>query len=337
MNSKFYREYFSENRTNIITDLNNKITNDLLEGAMAIPKYHMLYNVFLEALRDQQEHTLKDLKQFAIEQFNISDEDLAVLLPSGKQAMFDNTIGWTRTYLKKAGLIESPQRAVFTITHEGLKLLNQGIAINDNVLMQFESFRQFKRNSEIKEVVVTTNEIEDETPQYTLERAFKTINESIAEDLLSEIMKQSPIFFENLVVLLLEKMGYGGSIAGAGQVTKKSGDEGIDGVIREDKLGFSQIYIQAKRWELKSTIGRPEIQKFVGALAGQGGGRGLFITTAQFTKEAIEFTKKQLSTKVVLVDGRQLAQLMIEYNVGVSTESVYEVKRIDTDFFIGGY
>lgn len=175
--------------------------------------------------------------------------------------------------------------------------------------------------------------VSSKTPQDILDEAFQQINTTLADDLLSEIMKQPPAFFEHLVVKLLTQMGYGGSVDDAGTVIGQTGDEGIDGIIREDKLGFSLIYIQAKRWDCDKTVGRPEIQKFVGALAGQGASKGLFITTAKFTKEARQYAEKQHTTKVVLVDDTTLAKLMIEYDLGVSTEATYEIKRIDSDFF----
>lgn len=300
---------------------------------MAIPKYHEMYRPFLDSLKDGQLHKFKEVKEYVAAVMDVSEEELKELLPSGKQPMFYNRIGWTRTYLKKAGLINSPSRGVFIITAEGSKLLEENPSIiNDDFLMRYEDFRLFKQPNEKGGNNKPIPSIE-ETPQEVLDNAYKMINGNLIEELLAEIMKQSPSFFESLVVKLLEKMGYGGSIEGAGNVVGKSGDEGIDGIIREDKLGFSLIYIQAKRWELSKTIGRPEIQKFVGALAGQGATKGLFISTAQFTKEAYEYANKQHTTKVVLVDGKKLAKLMIEYNLGVSSESVYEIKRIDTDFF----
>ena len=201
-----------------------------------------------------------------------------------------------------------------------------------NFLLQYEGFREFqaKRENNISE----QPEILDTTPQDELEDAFQKINDALISDLLSEIMRQTPDFFESLVVQLLIKMGYGGSISDAGKVMGKTGDEGIDGIIYEDKLGFSLIYIQAKRWDLGGSVGRPEIQKFVGALAGAGASKGLFITTSKFSKDAYTYAEKQHSTKVVLVDGNKLANLMIEYNLGVSTQITYELKKIDTDFFI---
>lgn len=300
---------------------------------MAIPRYHEMYRPFLDSLKDGQLHKFKEVKEYVAAVMDVSEEELKELLPSGKQPMFYNRIGWTRTYLKKAGLINSPSRGIFIITAEGSKLLEENPSIiNDDFLMRYEDFRLFKQPNEKEGYNKPIPSIE-ETPQEVLDNAYKMINGNLIEELLAEIMKQSPSFFESLVVKLLEKMGYGGSIEGAGNVVGKSGDEGIDGIIREDKLGFSLIYIQAKRWELSKTIGRPEIQKFVGALAGQGATKGLYISTAQFTKEAYEYANKQHTTKVVLADGKKLAKLMIEYNLGVSSESVYEIKRIDTDFF----
>ncbi|HYE09354.1 MAG TPA: restriction endonuclease [Patescibacteria group bacterium] len=300
---------------------------------MAIPKYFEMYRPFLECLKNGRVHRIKEVKNFVACNMSVTEDEQKELLPSGKQAMFDNRIGWTRTYLKKAGLIHSPSRGTFILTEEGHRVLEENPAvINDDFLNRYESFRAFKNPSTIPGTQNNLIQSED-TPQDIFDKAFQQINASLADDLLSEIMKQTPDFFETLVVKLLEKMGYGGSLKNAGIVTGQSGDEGIDGIIREDKLGFSLIYIQAKRWDLDKSIGRPEIQKFVGALAGQGASKGLFITTAQFTKDAIEYAKKQHTTKVVLVDGAILTKLMIEYNIGVSLETAYEIKKIDTDFF----
>lgn len=300
---------------------------------MAVPKYHEMYRPFLEFLKDGQSHKIKEVKEVVAVAMLITEEDRQELLQSGKQAIFDNRIGWTRTYLKKAGLIDSPSRGVFVITAEGSKLLaEKPPTLNDDLLMRYESFRLFKSPNANGQSIPMADSSED-TPQDVLDSAFKLIKASLADELLSEIMKQTPSFFEALVVKLLEKMGYGGSLKGAGNVVGQSGDEGIDGIIREDKLGFNLIYIQAKRWDLVKTVGRPEIQKFVGALAGQGATKGLFITTAQFTKEAIAYADKQHTTKVILVDGVMLSELMIEYNLGVSPEMIYEIKKLDTDFF----
>jgi len=294
-----------------------------------------MYRLFLDCLADGREHKMKEIRDVAAKTLGITEEERSEMLPSGRQPLFDNRVGWTRTYLKKAGLIENPSRSVYKITAAGKQVLAENpTEINNLYLQRFESFREFiYPDSKDAESLTNVSPISSQTPQDILDDAFKQINATLADDILAEIMKQSPSFFENLVVKLLTKMGYGGSIEDAGSVIGQTGDEGIDGIIREDKLGFSLIYIQAKRWDCDKTVGRPEIQKFVGALAGQGASKGLFITTAKFTKEARQYANKQHTTKVVLVDGSALARLMIEFNLGVSTEATYEIKRIDTDFF----
>lgn len=302
---------------------------------MAIPKYSEMYNAFLECVKDGEIHCLKDIKKSVVSVFGISAEELTQMLPSNRQTIFDNRIGWTRTYLKKAGLIESPARAQFRITTAGKRLLLEGLVINDSVLMRYPSFIEFIDRSAAGDDINNSKPIttEMETPQEILERVYSKVNEQLADDLLSMILAQTPDFFESMVVKLLEKMGYGGAFKGAGIVTQSSRDEGIDGIINEDKLGFNQICIQAKRWDIDHTVGRPEIQKFVGALVGQGVSKGVFITTARFSYEAEEYAGKQHTTKVILIDGKRLAALMIEYELGITTEYVYKIKKIDSDFF----
>ena len=302
---------------------------------MSIPKYDEMYRAFLDCLADGQPHRSKEVKDTVAGVFSVSEKERAEMLPSGKQQLFDNRIGWTRTYLKKAGLVQSPSRGVYVITSAGKQVLNENPPHIDNLYLQrFESFRKFiSPDDEDSGTPAPAEKVSGKTPQDILDEAFQQINTTLADDLLSEIMKQPPAFFEHLVVKLLTRMGYGGSIENAGTVIGQTGDEEIDGIIREDKLGFSLIYIQAKRWDCDNTVGRPEIQKFVGALAGQGASKGLFITTAKVTKEARQYAEKQHTTKVVLVDGTTLAKLMIEYNLGVSIEATYKIKRIDSDFF----
>lgn len=295
---------------------------------MPIPKYDEMYRAFLDCLADGQLHRSKEVKDTVAGVFSVSEKERAEMLPSGKQQLFDNRIGWTRTYLKKAGLVQSPSRGIYVITPAGRQVLNENPPQIDNLYLQrFESFRKFISPNNNEEIALSTpmEKVSGKTPQDVLDEAFQQINTTLADDLLSEVMKQPPAFFEHLVVKLLMQMGYGGSVDNAGTVIGQTGDEGIDGIIREDKLGFSLIYIQAKRWDCDKTVGRPEIQKFVGALAGQGASKGLFITTAKFTKEARQYAEKQHTTKVVLVDGTTLAKLMIEYNLGVSTEATYEI------------
>lgn len=304
---------------------------------MAIPKYDEMYRELLEILADLQVHRSGEIRNQIASKFHVSDAERRELLPSGRQAVFHNRVGWGCTYLKKAGLIESPARGAFRLTPLGKQALaNAPQRIDNQYLSQFDSFRKFLQPDDTAAAAEPSESVPDsgQSPQDVLDTAYQQIQAALSDDLLGEIMGQSPSFFEHLVVKLLERMGYGGSLSDAGVVVGQSGDEGIDGIIREDKLGFDMIYIQAKRWDPDKGIGRPEIQKFVGALVGQGAGKGLFITTAQFTREAREYAQKQHTTKVVLVDGQMLAKLMIEYNVGVSTEITYEIKRLDRDFFV---
>lgn len=232
-------------------------------------------------------------------------------------------------------LIEYVKRGVLKITKRGLDLLNSNPEIIDNnTLKNYEEFNEFI-NPKGKEKNFSDDKIvieKEENPQDIFESSFSKINKILQEEILEEVMRQTPYFFENLVIKLLQKIGYG-SFTDSGKVTQKSNDEGIDGIINQDKLGFDSIYIQAKKWDKDSTVSRPEVQKFIGALAGQGANKGLFITTAKFSDGAKEYSQKQHIAKIVLIDGMELAKLMIEYNLGVSVENIYEIKKIDSDFF----
>ncbi len=266
-------------------------------------------------------------------EFNITEEERRQLLPSGTQYIVYNRIGWARTYLSKAGLLEQTRRGFFKITQRGLDFLkNNPSDLNVKILMQYDEFKNFKSTRKGKDEKGDEQDEKESTytPQEALEYGLSKINETLADDLLNKIKQCHPSFFEKLVIDLLVKMGYGGSKQEAGQVIGKSGDEGIDGIIKEDKLGLDVIYVQAKRWD--NIIGRPEIQKFVGALAGQKANKGIFITTSSFTKEAEEYAKG-LSTKLILIDDKRLTDLMIEYNVGVSVVDIIEIKKIDSDYF----
>lgn len=306
---------------------------------MAVPKYNEFFSPVLHALEDGQIKRALEIRKYALNYLNVSEEDRKQMLPSNTQRLVDNRATWAITYLCKANLIERVAKGKYKITNTGIQVLHEKkdhVELKD--LYQFDSFRQFINTdtmSEEKKDLSKPSVLEDlqeGTPQDNLNASMEQINKELSANLLSEIMERSPAFFEKMVVQLLLKMGYGSALED-GFVTGCSGDEGIDGIIREDKLGFSSIYIQAKRWSEDKAIGRPEIQKFVGALAGQGAQKGLFITTGTFTKEARSYVEKQLSTKVVLVDGEKLTKLMIEYNLGVSVETVYTIKKIDTDFF----
>ena len=294
---------------------------------MAVPKYYEMYHSFLQSLSDGEEHPYSDVKKKVIEDFKLTDTELAELLPSGKQPVFSNRIGWCRTYLKKAGLIESPTKAHFMITKSGREVLKSGREITNETLREFPSFVKFI-DSDTKKIKDSSEEKEslnnDETPQETLERVYGELNNVLKDELLTRIHEKSPDFFEKMVVELMEKMGYG-----RGQITQKSRDEGIDGMVYQDKLGFDVIYIQAKRYDLEKTVGRPELQKFGGAIP-EKNVKGLFVTTGRFSQDAQKYANDR---HIILIDGQRLAELMIEYDFGVSTEYIYRIKRIDMDVF----
>ncbi len=298
---------------------------------MAVPKYDELLPSIIRCLGDNNIHSLKELTDYCAKEFHLTDEDRAETISSGQNRLH-NRVGWAKSYLKKAGLIESPKRAHFCLTDEGRKALqNDPNCVNLEYLSQYESFNEFLGKTNHHETTACT--IKNDSPQEQIENALEELNVELAEDLMTEIMKMSPYEFERLVVKLLIEMGYGTMEENKEAVTSKSHDEGIDGIVSADKFGFDSIYIQAKQWQTDSVVSRPEIQKFLGALAGQGATKGIFITTAQFSKEAVNFASKQLHSKIVLVNGKQLAKLMIDYNLGVSTVATYKVKRIDSDFF----
>ena len=298
---------------------------------MSLPKYNELYMPFLRAIQDGQLYNIGKVKDAIAERLELNEDSLSEQLPSGTQTVFANRVGWAKTYLKKAGLIDNPKRAYVSITAEGKKLLESGVQITDSYLIdRYPAFKDFKKGpSESPEGQAgesTLGASAEETPQETFERVYKSINDALADDLLTEIMNQSSDFFESLVVDLMRAMGYGD-----GFVTKTSNDGGIDGIIHEDKLGFNLIYIQAKRWKPDTTITKPEIQKFAGAMMGPPKvEKGLFITTARFSPGAKQFAEAQ---HIILVDGQKLTELMIEYELGVTTQKTYKIKRIDSDYF----
>jgi restriction system protein len=302
---------------------------------MAIPDYQTLMLPLLKLAGDGAVHSKRDTVPELASQFGLTEDDQKELLPSGKQEVFDNRVGWARTYLKKALLIDYVQRGQFRITDRGKQVLAEkperiGVAY----VSRFPEFVEFQRPSRpaaAEENGTVESVAETDSPDDLMATGYLNRRRQIEQDVLAKVKSCSPDFFERLVVKLLTAMGYGGSLADAGKAIGKSGDGGVDGVIKEDKLGLEQIYIQAKRWD-SASVGRPEIQKFVGALHGKRSRKGIFITTSTFTKEADEYAKS-LETKVILINGQQLAELMFDYGVGVSTESTYVVKRIDNDFF----
>lgn len=296
---------------------------------MAIPDYQSLMLPLLKLLSNGQELSLREAIGILSEKFQLTDEEKKELLPSGLQPVIDNRVGWARTYLKKAGLVESTRRGYIIITHRGLEALQQNPSeINHAFLVQYPEYVEFKSRK-----IPDKNDNGDgkTTPEEMIEEGYQRIRQELAQELLSQIKKNTPNFFEKLVVELLVKMGYGGSRRDAGEAIGRAGDEGIDGIIKEDRLGLDIIYIQAKRWE--NTVGRDEIQKFVGALQGKRAKKGVFITTSDFTSGAISYIQN-IDTKVILIDGDRLTQLMIDFDIGVSNVSTYEIKKIDSDYFV---
>lgn len=303
---------------------------------MPIPDYQTIMLPLLRQLSDGKNHQLKELVAILGQEFRLSEEEMNELLSSGQAFVFANRVGWARTYMKKAGLVEYPARGVVAITPRGLDILkSKPTRIDNNLLKQFPEFLEFQnlKYDRVEEASAVGSSLEEkQTPEETIDEAYLSIRQSLAQELLDTVCSMSPAFFERLVVELLVRLGYGGSIKDAGRAMGKTGDEGIDGIIKEDKLGLDIIYIQAKRWQAGNTVGRPELQKFVGALAGQGAKKGIFITTSSFTKDALGYAPKN-ETKIVLIDGVQLAQLMIDHNLGVSLQRTYEIKRLDNDYF----
>lgn len=301
---------------------------------MAIPKYNELYQLVLLALQDGNAHSMKEVRNFIAGSLHLTAEELAQPLPSNPQSsVFAGRVGWAKTYLKKSQMIDSPQRGFIRITSSGRELLESNVTITNTVLAQkcpeFLEFYRHKNNSDATAAPSTADSSDadtSETPQETFERVYTLINDQLADDLLTAVLDQSPAFFEQLVVDLMKAMDYG-----EGFVTRYSGDDGIDGIINEDKLGFNLIYIQAKRRKPDVTISKPELQKFAGAMMGPPKvEKGLFITTAKFSPKAKAFADAQ---HIILVDGKRLTELMIEYGIGVSTQKAYLIKRIDSDYF----
>lgn len=304
---------------------------------MTIPDYQTLMLPVLRLASDGNEHKFSKAVEELADEFNLSTEERNELLPSGSQAVFNNRVGWARSYLKQAGLLASPKRGFFTITQQGAELLATNPSrIDAPTLEQFPEFIEFKsrkkeRGEEDQTELLQTSEQESTlTPEDSLASAYNKLRSALESEILVAVKESSPSFFERVVVDLLVKMGYGGNRQDAGRALGKSGDGGIDGIINEDRLGLDVIYIQAKRWE--GVVGRPEIQKFAGALQGQRARKGVFITTSSFTKEAREYASV-IETKIILIDGEHLSKLMAEHNVGVSTVGQYEVKKLDSDYF----
>lgn len=302
---------------------------------MAIPAYQSVMLPALRVFPDQKEHSLREVIETLAGTFKLSDEERKELLPSGNDRVFDNRVGWAMLYLKKACLLESTRRGFYRITQRGLEVLKQNPPEIDNkFLKRYREFIEFTKGGPTKDKTEARKYeggLGKQTPQESVEYAYQKIKQDLAHELLDQVNDCSPSFFERLVVELLVKMGYGGSRKEVGKAVGKSGDGGIDGTIKEDLLGLDAIYIQAKRWG--TTVGRPEIQKFAGALQGKRARKGVFITTSSFSNEALDYVSR-IDSKIVLIDGGQLTQLMIDHGVGVSRVTSYEIKKIDSDYFL---
>lgn len=297
---------------------------------MAIPDFQSIMLPLLSYAGDETEHSLRETIDALADYFGLSEDERNELLPSGRQSTFANRVGWARTYLVKAGLLHSTRRGFYNITDRGIGVLERRPeGINIRFLKQFPEFLEFQSRG--KEHAEEVAKIEDDiTPEEAIEASYVRLRDELASDLLETVLGCSPSFFERLVVDLLVKMGYGGTRKDAGQAIGRSGDGGIDGIIKEDRLGLDFVFIQAKRWE--GTVGRPEIQKFAGALQGQRARKGVFITTSSFSAEAREYVSL-IDSKIVLIDGETLAQLLIDYDLGVSQLATYSLKQIDSDYF----
>jgi len=298
---------------------------------MPVPKFQKIMLPMLGLAANGKVWSLADAREELAKYFQLTSEEQEELLPRGRQTRFANRVAWSKVYLERGGLLASPERAHFQITKRGKDVLsNSPNEITIGFLSQYPEFQEFrKRVSKQDESEPQDNSFSD-TPEEVLESAYVTIRQNLASDILERVKKCSPRFFEHLVVDLLLKMGYGRAGESAGATVGKSGDEGIDGIISEDRLGLEMVYLQAKRWE--GTVGRPEIQKFVGALHGRRARKGVFITTGSFSSEAEAYVQT-IDPKVALVDGKQLAEYMIDFGLGVSLARAYEVKRVDSDYF----
>jgi restriction system protein len=304
---------------------------------MAIPKYDEITRPLLGLLADGQEHHLKDLSVAISDHFRLTEDERGALLPSGKSTYVRNRTGWAGFHLKKAELVEATKESTLRITDAGRRYLETNPPkITRAELMKFEPFSsyivQLRKSAQENGSAVKSEDqsAEETTPDERIEQADRELRVSLSTELIERMLKMDPFRFEQLVVDLLFAMGYGGSREEAAQVTKKTGDEGIDGVINEDRLGLDVIYVQAKRWQ--ENVGRNEIQSFVGALAGKHAHKGIFITTSGFNQNAIEYARA-VPQKVILIDGQRLAELMIEHGIGVTTTRTIALKRIDSDYF----
>lgn len=305
---------------------------------MAVPDYQSVMLPLLSFAQERKEEISTDDAVSALAaKLGLIEDDLKEMLPSGLQRTFVNRVGWAATYMKKAGLLEPTRRGYYRITQRGQELLEKKPAkITVKLLKQYPEFLTFQqlkgtRSGEKTSAARDAIDISTATPSEALESAYENLRDELIDELLTKLKQSSPAFFERIVVELLVKMGYGGSRADAGKAIGRSGDGGIDGIIKEDKLGLDVVYIQAKRWE-SNPVGRPDVMQFAGALQAQKASKGIFITTSRFTDDARNYVS-QIGSKIVLIDGDQLSHLLIDHDVGVSTVSLYPLKKVDSDYF----
>lgn len=307
------------------------VDKKLYPNIMAIPDFQSFFKPLLDVAADGNEHSLREARERISIALNLTQSDLDELLPSGTQTTFYNRVAWAKSFLVQARVLDSPKRGQFKITERGKELHKKGYKRIDNrILSQYPEFKEFHSGNKPgkKEQIELDNH--EQTPEELLHNSFLSIRKELAATMLERIKHNSPSFFENLVVDLMVSLGYGGTKSDASQSVGKSGDEGIDGIIKEDRLGLDVIYLQAKRWE--GTVGRPEIHKFVGALHGQRAKKGVFITTGRYSIEAMDYVKN-IDPKVILIDGEKLVDFMIDFNLGTTTSTTLEIKKIDTDYF----
>lgn len=295
---------------------------------MAVPDFQSFFKPLLELAADGKEHSMQEARDTIAKTMALPEADMQEPLPSGRQTKFNNRVAWAKSYFVQAKVLDSPRRGHFRITQRGLDLLKKAHKrIDVRILNQYTEFIEFHKARSPKE---EEPEEQAETPEETLEKAYESIRSDLAGQIVERITNNSPQFFERLVVDLMVAMGYGGSRADAGKSIGGSGDEGIDGIIKEDRLGLDLVYLQAKRWD--GTVGRPDVQKFVGALHGKRAKKGVFITTGKFSDDARKYVET-IDPKVILIDGRTLAELMIDHGLGTTTTASYQIKRIDSDYF----
>ena len=306
---------------------------------MPVPDFQSIMYPFLSLLQDDKVYSLDNMMQLLTQHFNLTKEDLALKVPSGQQTLFRNRVGWSRSYLQKAGLISYPSRAHYQITSLGKEALKMATAqyININFLKKFDPFKEweasYKSNgsSSIETTEVSTVDEDSETPEVIIGKSISQINSNLEYELLNILRNKPADYFELFVVKLLDKLGYGGEGKGNFEVVGRSGDGGIDGILYQDQLGFEKIYVQAKRWGTK--VGSPEIRNFIGAIANKGSNKGVILTVGDFTADAKKTANENPNYKIVLIDGKRLAELAIQNNIGVQIKDKIEIKEIDIDFF----